>query len=138
MKLPKLRTVVALAAVTAVAVGAADAGAATPKAGSYAGSTAKGNGIKIKVDRTWGKMIVRRVTVSGTANCPYGDPPEQVTVSRLVLGGTVRNGSFHIADTDIDLRGHFVTSNRVEGKVNLKTKFTGCETGSLYYSAHQG
>jgi hypothetical protein len=137
MKFPKLRTLVALTAVTAVAAAAGDASAATPKAGLYAGATGQGNGIKIKVERTWGKMIVRRVTITGTANCPYGDPPEQVTVSRLVLGGTVRNGSFNIADTDIDLRGHFVTSNRVEGKLDIKTKFSGCETKGIWYHAHR-
>jgi hypothetical protein len=130
--------IVGLAAVTAVAAGATEAGAATPKAGVYYGSTAQGNSIRIKVERVWGKLIVRRVTVKGTANCSYGQPPEEVSVSRLVLGGTVRNGRFRVPDTDIDLRGHFVTSNRVEGKFDIKTKFSDCETRAVSYHAKRG
>jgi hypothetical protein len=138
MKFPTLHTLVALAAVTAVAVGATDAGAATPKAGVYYGSTEQGNSIAIKVERVSEKMIVRRVTVKGTANCSYGQPPEEVSVSRLVLGGTVKNGRFHIPDTDIDMRGHFVTSSRVEGKFDIKTAFSDCETSDVWYQAKRG
>jgi hypothetical protein len=127
-----------LAAVTAVAAGATEASAATPKAGVYYGSTQQNNSIAIKVERVSDKMIVRRVTVKGTAKFSYGQPPEEVSVSRLVLGGTVKNGRFHIPDTDIDLSGHFVTSSRVEGKFDIKTAFSDCETSDIWYQARRG
>lgn len=135
MKFPKLHILAAVAAVLAVAAGATEAGATTPQAGLYSGSTAQGNRITIKVERVSGKMIVRRVTVTGTADCSYGLPPEEVSVSRLVLGGTVRDGRFRIPDADIDLRGRFVTSNRLEGRFDIKTKFSDCETSGVTYRA---
>lgn len=135
MTFRKLQAVAAVAAVTAAAAGATEAGAAAPLPGVYTGQTGQGMGIKIKVERISSGMTVRRVAVTGTAECSYGQPAEEVEVSRLVLGGKVRLGRFRIPDTDIDLRGHFVTPRRIEGKLSLRTKFSDCETANISYHA---
>jgi hypothetical protein len=131
----KLKAMAAVAAVTAAAAGATEARAATPLPGVFTGETGQGMGIKIKVERISSGMAVRRVAVTGTAECSYGQPAEEVSVSRLVLGGKVRLGRFRIPDTDIDLRGRMVTPRRIEGKLTLRTKFSDCETADIYYHA---
>jgi hypothetical protein len=135
MTFRKLQAMAAVAAVTAAAAGATEAGAATPLPGVYTGQTGQGNGITIKVERLSSGMSVRRVAVKGTAECDYGLPAEDVSISRLVLGGKVRLGRFSIPDSDMNLRGRFVTRRRIEGKIDLRSKFSSCETEDISYHA---
>jgi hypothetical protein len=48
--------------------------------------------------------------------------PEDVDIDRYVLGVKVGpRGGFTIPDADVSLRGHYVTSGRVEGSLIAKT-----------------
>ena len=132
----KLQSLAAVVAVSStVALGAGDAAAAAPNVGVYAGSTGQGNAITIKVTRSWlsGSFFVLRISVTGTAACDYGLPPEEAGYSGILSGVTVRNGRFRIQLSMLDLRGHFVTRNRVEGRLTLRDSW--CETTSIPFHA---
>jgi hypothetical protein len=132
---PRILKTLAAAAAICVAATAPEAGAATPEPGVYTGQTGQGRTIKLKVERSLTGMFVRRVTVSGTADCDYGLPPEEAGYSGLVLGVKVRRGRFHIQTVDLDLRGRFVTSGRAEGRFDLRDDYSPCETKGIGYSA---
>jgi hypothetical protein len=134
MKFAKLQTLVAVAAVSAAVVVPTEAGAATPLPGIYTGHTGQGNTIKLKVDRVWEKLIVRGLWVKGSASCDeWGLPPEESAYSGFVFGPRVRQGRFNLQLSFQDIRGHFVTPRRVEGKLNFRAD--SCETNGVSYHA---
>jgi hypothetical protein len=135
MKSRSLTTLAAAAAICVAATAPEAAVAATPKPGPYTGQTSQGRTITLKVERSLTGMFVRRVRVSGTADCEYGLPPEEAGYSGLVLGVKVRGGRFHIQTVDLDLRGRFVTANRAEGRFDLRDDYSPCETKGIGYSA---
>jgi hypothetical protein len=128
-------TIAAITAVTAAVPGVSEATAATPSPGTFKGQTGQGRSIKLTVERSLTGMFVRRVSVTGTADCDYGLPSEEAGYSGLVLGVKVRRGRFHIQTVDLDLRGRFVTSKRIEGRLDLRDDYSPCETKGIGYHA---
>ena len=115
--------------------GRSEATAATPAPGTFKGQTGQGRSIKLTVERSLTGMFVRRVSVTGTADCDYGLPSEEAGIRGLVLGVKVRRGRFHIQTVDLDLRGRFVTSKRIEGRLDLRDDYSPCETKGIGYHA---
>ena len=47
----------------------------------------------------------------------------------------IRRGRFHVQTVDLDLRGSFVTPRRIEGRLDLRSDYSPCETTGIGYHA---
>lgn len=120
---PIRRLALAVGVLAALAVAAVPAGADTFRFhdGTFAGQTSLDGGkIELRIVRKTRGLFVRHIVVKGSFDC-YGYP-EDVDIDRYVLGVKVGpRGGFTIPDADVSLRGHYVTSGRVEGSLIAKT-----------------
>ena len=130
-------TLVALAAL-AVALAPAPAGAASLhfREGSFVGTTGLDHGeIELKVVRKRSGLFVRHIVLEGSFDC-YGYP-EDVHIDRYVSGVKVGAlGGFRIPDADVNLRGHYATSGRIEGSLIAKT--LSCDSPREHFVAKRG
>ena len=52
-----------------------------------------------------------------------------------MLGVKIRRGRFRVQTVDLDLRGSFVTPRRIEGRLDLRSDYSPCETTGIGYHA---
>jgi hypothetical protein len=130
------RLAAVVGALIALAVAAVPAAADTFhfRAGTFAGTSSLDAGkIELKVVRKSSGLFVRHIVVKGSFDC-YGYP-EDVDVDRYVSGVKVGpRGGFTIPDADVSLRGHYVTSARIEGSLIAKT--LSCDSPRKHFGAH--
>jgi hypothetical protein len=131
------RLALAVGVVVALAVAAIPAGAETFhfRAGTFVGKTSLDGGkIELRMERKSSGLYVRHIVVKGSFEC-YGYP-EDVDIDRYVLGGKVgARGAFKIPDADVTLRGHYVTSSRIEGSLVAKT--LSCDSPREHFGARR-
>jgi hypothetical protein len=126
----------AVGVLAALAVAAVPAGADTFhfRDGTFVGKTSLDGGkIELRMQRKASGLYVRHIVVKSSFDC-YGYP-EDVDIDRYVIGGKVGpRGAFTIPDADVSLRGHYVTSGRIEGSLVAKT--LGCDSPREHFGAH--
>lgn len=127
----------AIGVLVALALAAGPAGADTFhfKDGTFAGQSSLDYGkIELRVVRKTRGLFVRHIVVKGSFDC-YGYP-EDVDIDRYVLGVKVGpRGGFTIPDADVSLRGHYVTSGRIEGSLIAKT--LSCDSPREHFGARR-
>jgi len=127
----------AVVVLVALAVAAVPAGADTFhfRAGTFAGrASLDGGKIQLRMERKSSGLYVRHIVLKGSFDC-YGYP-EDVNIDRYVLGVKVgRRGAFKIPDADVALRGHYVTSGRIEGSLVAKT--LSCDSPQEHFGARR-
>jgi len=127
----------AVGVLAALAVAAVPAGADTFhfRDGTFAGQTSLDHGkIELRVVRKSSGLFVRHMVVKGSFEC-YGYP-EDVDVDRYLSGVKVGpRGGFTIPDADVSLRGHYVTSGRIEGSLIAKT--LSCDSPREHFGARR-
>jgi hypothetical protein len=130
-----LAPALALAAVLAVAVASAGAGTFRFKEGTFVGKSGLDGGkIELKMKRKTRGLFIRHIVVKGSFDC-YGYP-EEVDIDRYSTGYKVgRRGYFTIPDADVSLRGHYVTSGRIEGSLVAKT--LSCDSPREHFGARR-
>jgi hypothetical protein len=127
----------ALALVALLAVTGTSAGAGTFhfKEGTFVGKSGLDGGrIELEMKRKTRGLFIRHIVVKGSFDC-YGYP-EEVDIDRYSTGYKVgRRGGFRIPDADVSLRGHYVTSGRIEGSLVAKT--FSCDSPQEHFGARR-
>jgi hypothetical protein len=101
--------------------------------GSLGKTSLDGGKIELRMVRKASGLYVRHIVVKGSFEC-YGYA-EDVDIDRYSTGYKVgRRGGFTIPDADVSLRGHYVTSGRIEGSLIAKT--LSCDSPRERFGAH--